>query len=364
MVKKDRLIELFLELVRIDSPSKAEGQIAQRLVKELKALGLSVKQDQAGNIIALLKGTLLRGKTILLNAHMDTVAPGENIKPLLKGERITSDGSSILGADDKAGIAVIIELLRILKENHVPHGDIKVIFTVEEEIGLLGAKKLANKDVEADYCFVLDADGVVGTVINKGPAQDTLEVKIKGRPAHAGICPEKGISAIQIAAKAIAGMKLGRLDSESTANIGMIQGGTATNIVPEEVVVRGEARSHSEEKLRKQVEHMRARFRKAAEQAGGKVEISVTRAYDKVHVPNNSQIVQLTRAVAGKIGLKSRVLSSGGGSDASIIYGLGVPTVAIGIGMENVHSKSEYIRIKDLHNAARYVLALVQEASK
>ncbi|MBU0580639.1 MAG: M20/M25/M40 family metallo-hydrolase [Candidatus Margulisbacteria bacterium] len=364
MVNKDRLVDLFLELVQIDSISQQEAELAQRLIKELKYLGLKVRQDDKGNIIAYLKGNLRNGKTILFNAHMDTVVPGKNVKPIVKKDRITSDGSTILGADDKAGIAIIIEILRILKERQVLHGDIKVIFTVEEEIGLKGAKSLEVEDVQADYCFVLDADGDVGTVVNRSPAQDSLEIIIKGKPAHAGICPQKGISAIQIAAKAISGMKLGKIDQETTANMGVIKGGRATNIIPEEVIVKGEARSHSLKKLERQVKHIIKRFKKAAEELGGEVDIKISRSYNSVAVPNNSPIIKLTEVVAKQIGFKHKVVSSGGGSDASVIYAHGVPTVAISIGMENVHSKQEYIKVKNLHDAAKYIVGIVRTVNK
>ncbi|MFC1517212.1 M20/M25/M40 family metallo-hydrolase [Candidatus Margulisiibacteriota bacterium] len=363
MVKKDRLVDLFLELVKIDSVSKEEQKVAERLIKELKLLGLAVKQDSKGNIIAQLKGNLLSGKTILFNAHMDTVSPGKNVNPVIKDGKIMSDGKTVLGADDKAGIAIIIEMLRILKEQQLLHGDIKVIFTVEEEIGLKGAKELNKKDVTADYCFVLDADGEVGTIVNRSPFQESINVIIKGKPAHAGICPQKGISAIKIAAKAISQMKLGRIDMETTANIGVIKGGVATNIIPEEVVIEGEARSHSVTKLKKQADHMIAKFNKAAQEAKGAVDIKIERAYDSVSIPISSPIIKLTKKVADKLGFKHKVVSSGGGSDASVIHSCGIPTIAIGIGMENVHSKNEYIKIKNLHETAKYVLGVIRETN-
>jgi len=253
-------------------------------------------------------------------------------------------------------------MLTVLKKERIPHGLLKVIFTVEEEIGLLGARKLSRNDMHADLCFVLDAHGDVGTVITKSPAQDSIRAVIRGRAAHAGICPEHGINAIQIASRAVARMKLGRIDHETTANIGIIEGGHATNIVPEESILRGEARSHSEKKLKDHVAGMVACIDSEADKVGGRAHVAVQRSYNAVSVSNTAPIVALTKKVAKSLKLKHRILSSGGGSDANIIYSRGVPTVALGIGMEQVHSKHEYITIKNLVRAAEFIVEIVRRA--
>lgn len=361
-MNKMRLVRSFIELVKIDSESGHEDRIARIISSKLKKLGLRVKRDNKGNLIALLEGDK-RARTLLFNAHMDTVVPGKNVQPRLSCGKIIGNGHTVLGADDKAGIAVILEMLKVIRQEKILHGDIKVIFTVEEEIGLCGARKLSIKDTQADLCFVLDSDGDVGTVVNRSPAQDSLNVVIHGRAAHAGICPERGISAIEIAARAITGMRLGRIDKETTANIGIIQGGKATNIVPEEVLLRGEARSHSAQKLKRQTNNMLRCIKQAACQAGGKVQLFVQRSYDAIALPEKAPILELTKKAARKIKVPHRILSSGGGSDANIIHSRGVPTVALGIGMENVHSKHEYIEVRNLCKAAEFILEIVKETA-
>ena len=359
-----RTIDTFIELVKINSTSRHEANIREYLQKFFKKQGHKTRVDKKGNLHISIKGLQAHGPVIMFNAHMDTVVPGNNIQPVIKQDRIVSDGTTILGADDKVGLAALLEMTRRLKEKKKLFHKIKLLLTVEEESGLRGAKKLTFNDVEADYCFVLDSDGDVGSIITHAPAQDGLEIKIKGQSAHAGLCPEKGISAIKIAGEAIAKIKVGRIDKETTANIGIIKGGRATNIVPDEVTIKAEARSHNEEKLARQVKHMTAAFEAAAEKNGGQAEIKVTRAYNCVATSPNSEIVQIAKAASAKLGLKCKVGISGGGSDASVIYSYGIPTIALCIGMEQVHSKKEYVTLKNLTGLPKYLLAIIDTANK
>ncbi len=359
-----RITDLFLQLVQIDSPSRHEQNVRKFLVGYMRKLGYRPRVDKKGNIHVLIHGTAVHGPTILLNAHMDTVVPGNGVKPIIKKDRIVSDGTTVLGADDKAGIAAILELMHLLQEQKVNFKTLKIIFTVEEEIGLQGAKQLTYDDVAADYCFVLDCDGDVGTIVHRAPAQEIMFFRIKGKSAHAGLNPEDGINAIQIASKAIASLKLGRIDRETTANVGIISGGAATNIIPDEVTVKAEARSHDEEKLHNQVKIMIAAFEKAAAQAKGLVTVEVKRSYNRVAMAANSEIVQIATRAAKKLNLKTAIRASGGGSDASVIYEYGVPTIALGIGMEAVHSKQEYITLKNLTQVPKYLLEVVKMAQR
>ena len=245
-INKKRLLKRFLKYVKVTSLSKNESLFAGLLRKELKSLKISSRRDEIGNIFADVKG---RGPCILLNAHIDTVGPGENIKPQIRFGMINSDGRTILGADNKAGVAVIMELLQMLKEQKVPHNNLQVVFTVQEEIGLYGARAIKRGWLHADFGFVLDG-GDIDTLYNRAPTQYNLTAEVTGKAAHAGIHPEQGINAITVASEAIAKMKLGRIDRETTANIGIIKGGTATNIVPEKVEIKGEVRSHNIAKLK------------------------------------------------------------------------------------------------------------------
>ena len=286
MINAPRLQEEFIELVSISSPSKREGTIARRLEAILKSMGGSVEVDGAGekiegntgNLLARFPGNTPGAPPFLLSGHMDTVGPAEKIRPMVEGDVVRTDGTSVLGGDDKAGVVAILEAIRVLREKSIPHGDIEVVLTICEEYGLLGAKHFDTGRLRARRGLVLDVDGVC-ELITRAPAANRMAFTVHGLPAHAGICPEQGMSAIQIAAEAIAAMKLGRVDAETTANLGLIQGGLATNIVPAMLTVRGEARSLNVEKLEAQTLHMRRCFDEAVAPAlgpGGRPELSGT----------------------------------------------------------------------------------------
>ena len=266
-VNHDRLKNLFLELVQIDSLSRREHDVALRIQREVESAGATCRFDSAGekvrgnsgNLIAKIPGNVAGAPPFLLAAHMDTVAPGEGVKPIVEGDVIRTDGTTVLGGDDKSGCAVICEVLHRLREMGIPHGPIEAVFTICEEIGLQGARNLDLALIAAKEGLVYDSDAP-GHLVIRAPSAVSIRFTVKGLEAHAGVAPERGLSAIKIAAAAIAAMRLGRIDDETTANLGVIQGGRAGNIVPGEVVVRGEARSRNAAKLQGQVDHMIACF--------------------------------------------------------------------------------------------------------
>ncbi|MCD5415107.1 MAG: M20/M25/M40 family metallo-hydrolase [Clostridiales bacterium] len=367
MINRERLVDEFLELVKIDSHSAKEGAIAKVLQRKLEEIGLEVTVDEAGvkaggetgNIIAKLKGKK-QGKTIVFSSHMDTVVPGEGVKPIVKDNIIYSDGTTILGADDKAGIAAILEALRVVKENKTIHSDIEVAFSIWEEGGLFGAKYLDYSKLNADYGFVLDSGGSPGEIITVGPAQDRVNAKITGKSAHAGVEPENGVSAIMIAARAINNMKLLRIDKETTANIGVIKGGEATNIVTAEVLIKGESRSLTEKRLDAQTEHMANALKEAATYFGGKVELDIERMYTPFSIASEDEIVVKTKEAFSRMGIESYTAATGGGSDTNIFNGNGVKAINLGVGMKKVHTLEEHISIKDLEDSARMVCEIIR----
>jgi tripeptide aminopeptidase len=371
MVNKQRIIGEFIELVQIDSPSSKEGAVAKVLVEKLKELGLDVYVDDAGvkaggetgNVIATLKGNR-EGKSVLFSSHMDTVSPCLGIKPIIDEANgiIKSDGTTILGSDDKGGIAAILEAIKIIKENNIDHGDIQIVFSIWEEGGLFGAKYLDYSKLNADYAFVLDSGGSPGEIIVKAPAQDKIEVKIKGRPAHAGLAPEEGISAVMVASRAIEKMNLLRIDEETTANIGTINGGVATNIVMPELEIVAEARSLDNSKLDVQTQHMVDTFKAAAEEFGAEIEINTERMYGAFNVEENDEIVDMAKRAFANMGADVNVTSTGGGSDTNILNANGVKAINLGIGMKKAHTLEEYIAIEDLLNSARMVVEIIKEA--
>jgi tripeptide aminopeptidase len=367
MINKERIVNEFLKYIQIDSLSKTEGNFAKFIIAELEAVGAKVYVDDAGekiggetgNVIAKIKGKLAK-EPILFSCHMDTVTPGIGIRPVIRDGVIYSDGTTILGGDNKGGIAAVIEALKCIKENNIEHGPIEVVFSIAEETGLFGAKNLDYSKLDSKLGFVLDSGGEPGQIVVKGPAQDKIDVKIIGKPAHAGVCPEEGVSAIQIASAAISKMKLLRIDEETTANIGSISGQGPTNIVCPEVIIKAEARSLSSDKLNAQTAHMVKCFEKAAEEFGAKVEIETSRAYGPFVVDENDEIVNLVKKACASIGLKSFAASTGGGSDTNILNGNGIKAVNLGIGEKKPHTLEEHMRIEDLVNTSRLVLEIIK----
>ncbi|SEN40479.1 peptidase T-like protein [Amphibacillus marinus] len=371
MVNQERLLNDFLNWVQIDSETGDESRIATVLKERLTALGLEVVEDQAkektghgaGNLICTLKGEQV-AKPIYFTAHMDTVVPGNGVKPRIEDGYVVSDGTTILGADDKAGIAAIIEAITVLQEQAKPHGDIQFVITVGEESGLVGAKALSAELIKAELGYALDSDGDVGDIIVAAPTQVKLLAKVTGQTAHAGVAPEKGVSAITIAAKAIAKMPLGRIDSETTANIGRFEGGQKTNIVCDYVEVLAEARSLDPAKVKQQVKRMEVAFVEAANELGGEVEIDQQVMYPGYKQQDGDEVVEIAKRAAGKINRVSKLKQSGGGSDANVIASFGIPTVNLAVGYEDIHTKNERMPIAELANITELVLAIIEEVTE
>ncbi len=370
VVDARRLQALLLDLVQIDSLSRREGRIAARLAADLRALGGDVEFDDAaravggdtGNLIARFPGTA-DAPALLLCAHMDTVSPGEGVHPVVEDDVIRTDGTTVLGGDDKSGIAIICECLRVCRERGLRHPPLDVVLTVCEEVGLVGAKHLDLGRVRARRGLVFDSDAV-GFAFTRAPGANHIDFVVRGRAAHAGMAPERGVSAIRVAAEAIAAMRLGRIDAETTANIGRIEGGRATNIIPDEVHVRGEARSHDLARLAAQTAHMRACFEEAAARhPGARVEVSVDAAYAPMAVADDSAIMRLVAAAAERTGRTITPAGMGGGCDANVLNRRGLEVVNLGTGMREIHTTSEWLRVSDMVAAAEVTLAAIELAA-
>lgn len=362
------LLAEFLNLVKIDSPSGNERALADYIKEKLISLGWEVWEDgaaaatggNAGNIIARLPG---RGEgknpVLLFSAHLDTVISSAGVKPVVAEGVVRSDGRTILGADDKAGVAVLLEVARRLREEDVRHGGIVFLFTVGEEAGLLGSRFLKPGNIKADMGFVLDSGGPPGTIINAAPREDLWRVKIYGRSAHAGVNPEEGINAIRVAAEFVRLLPPARVDGDTTFNPGVIRGGQATNIVPDLVEIAGDMRSHREEKLRELAEEVSLLLQQTCVRCGGEGEIEVETLYPSYHLSPEAPPVKLAKAAAERVGLKAEVKRRGGGSDANVLNALGIPTVNLGIGLEKDHTPEEYVRIKDLENCSFWIMEII-----
>ena len=372
MINKQRLLDEFLELVQIDSETKFETDIAKVLKTKFTELGLEVIEDDsmkttghgAGNLICTLEATIENIDPIYFTSHMDTVVPGKGIKPSIKDGYVVTDGTTILGADDKAGLAAMLEAIKTLKEQNIAHGKIEFVITAGEESGLVGAKALDPGLMTAKYGYALDSDGKVGTIIVAAPTQAKVKATIYGKTAHAGVAPEKGVSAITIAAKAISKMPLGRIDHETTANIGRFEGGTQTNIVCDLVHILAEARSLIPEKMEAQVKKMKEAFESVASEMGGRAEVEVDVMYPGFKFGDGDHVVEVAKRAAAKIGRESELQTSGGGSDANVIAGNGVPTVNLAVGYEDIHTTNEKMPIEELEKTAELVLAIIQEVAQ
>lgn len=370
MINEQRLLDTFLELVQTNSESGNEGKIQAQLKNKFESLGLTVVEDQASqnqylganNLICTLPSTTEDKQIdkVYFTSHMDTVVPGIDIKPQIKDDGyIYSDGSTILGADDKAGLAAIIEALEVIHETNLPHGQLQFVITVGEEIGLEGAKQLPIELLDADFGYAIDASAPVGTTVVGAPTQMKFDATIYGKTAHASV-PDKGISAINIASKAVSDMKLGRIDDITTANIGRFEGGSATNIVADKVTLKAEARSHSNERIDKQIEHMQSVVEKTVQRYGTSADIEITKSYPGFKVAEDTKVVEVAKKSATQLSLTAETIIAGGGSDGNIINGLGIPTVILGVGYENIHTTSERMPIDSLNLLSQQILKIIE----
>lgn len=357
MVNKKRLVKTFLDLVAIDSPSGEEGKMASEVAKRLKKLGGKVEFDSFGNLIAKFGSG---SNPLMLNAHLDTVEPGRGIKPKVVGNFIKSDGTTILGADDKAGIAIILEALTVAREKKTETVPIEIVMTLGEEAGLLGAINLDYTKVGARRGVTFDGHGAVSNVTVAAPGYNRVDVTITGRSAHAGVEPEKGISAIRIASEIISRLQIGRIDEETTANIGIISGGSARNAVPETAHFKGEIRSRDHDKLEKHTAHFRSVFEEVtAGYDGIEIHVDISREFDPYHFEERHLIIQKILGVFAKLGIEPNLEPSGGGSDVNIFNGHGIEIVDVGTGVSDMHTTRESLNIREFVEAANFCYALI-----
>jgi tripeptide aminopeptidase len=373
-INRKRMIKTFTELVKIYSPSLKEGKIAGVSAKILKELGCSVSFDNAGkkiggevgNLIAKFKGNI-NSKPILLCAHMDMVEPCKNIKPIVKEYRICSDGTTISGADCRSGITVILEVLRILKEKKLPHPPIEIVFTIAEEGLMLGSRNLDYSKIKSKNAISIDTE-FAGKVTTKCPIKEVIDITIKGVSSHAGIYPERGISAIEIAGDIIHLMKLGRIDTETTANLGIIEGGNATGVVTPQVKLKGEVRSFSNAKFTKQINHMKEVCRKMEKKWRKKVDgkllkpcidFKTDRLYSGFNLPLSAPTLKALFKSAKLQELSVTPIQRNAGADVAVFNSNGISACNLGCGQKNQHTTREYLDLKDFFISAQITLGAV-----
>ncbi len=352
MIQRDRLVKTFLELVQIDSPSGKEAAVAAHLIGLLTGLGAEASLDSHGNVLAHFDGT---GAPMLLSAHMDTVQPGEGITPIIEGDLIRTDGTTVLGGDPKAGVSAILEGLRSVIEDGVVHRAVEVAFSRGEEIGLVGARHMDYERISAREALVFDGEGSVANITSEAPSQLTLDLHVAGRAAHAGVEPEKGISAIKIVAEFVRDYPQGRHDEETTGNIGLISGGSARNAVPEDCRVSAELRSRDPQKLqalRARVEQTVSALQQRYPEAT--ITLEIEDEYGGYKLKEGDPLVALASQALQQIGLVPRLLASGGGTDGNIFTTKGIAAVVVGLGGEHFHTRQETLSIPNLLDAARF----------
>jgi len=351
-----RMVEQFMEMVCIDSESGNEARFIEYLRPELEKLGAEAQTDDYGNLIAKLPGKKSDvTDPILLSCHADTVQPGVGIEPVLEGGVIRSAGDTILGADDKAGIAEMLEALRIAPVRP----PVEVAISRQEEVGLLGVKNLDYSRITARRGFLLDND-TLDTIVIGGPSYFAIDVAITGRSAHAGMEPEKGINAIAAAARAIGGLKLGRLDEETTANVGVIRGGITRNGVPESCTFLAECRSLDHAKAQRLADAMVATIRERAETTGATVEITVDNLCRAVDIPEDAPTVRIAKRALRTVGIEARTTFITGFTDASIYNNHGIEMAVVGIGAREEHATTEHIHVADMEKALKMLVEILR----
>jgi len=363
-INRKRILATFLDLININSPSFDEPRLGDHLAEVFRCLGCTVarqRYDRSFNFIARRKGSLKNVAPLLLSGHMDTIEPTAGIRYEIKRGVIRSSGETVLGADDKSAIAQIIEAMTVLQEKGIAHGDIEVVITSAEERGLCGAKNLDFKKIKSRHALVLDSGGPVGRIVVAAPTQITYEMLITGKPAHAGIEPEKGISAIRVASEIIAAVPDGRIDAVTTANIGVIRGGTATNVVAREVVINGELRSHVPATLRSTRSAIFDAARSIARTRGAKVNIKAQEEYQAFRISDREPFLSFMDNVFLKARIKPEHTVTGGGSDANVFNQHGIVTLNLSTGMQKVHSHDEFIHIDDLANGSLVVALAMRD---
>ncbi|MFJ5714554.1 M20/M25/M40 family metallo-hydrolase [Neobacillus sp. NPDC093127] len=368
-VNAERLQALFLELAKLNAPSGKESLVADYLKKVLPELGFTLEFDEAhknfngevGNLIAWREGTDPQVPPLFFSTHMDTVLPTEGLKPVIKDGVIYSDGTTILGADDRAALAAYLEAIRAIIESGVPHGPIELILTVNEQPGLVGAAYMDYSKAKSKTGYIFDSSGDVGQIILKGPYSSRIWMEVEGNAAHIALNAEEGNSAILLAAEGLSKMRLGAIDEETLANIGIIKGGELTSIIPGSVTIAGEVRSFSKEKLDLQLKHMEEVMEQAVEKNGGKVEVRVEKKYLGFDIAKDDILVKTAIEAANTIKVKPYLTETLGGADTNVLNEHGLTCLTLGLGFQNIHSFRECISVENLINTGRLTAALIEQ---
>lgn len=367
----ENIVDSFLTAAKINGESGNEKDVVIYIKKKFEELNIDLVEDNAGkafggnagNLIGYYPGTIKEASPILIAAHMDTIEPTTNLNPIIKDKIIKSDGKTILGADDRVGISVLLEVMAYIINNKVPSGPIFLAFTVAEEIGMYGSGNLSREKLKAKFGFVFDSSANPGDIIISAPSSTKLIIKIIGKAAHAAVQPEDGINSIKIAADAINKIDTGRITKTCTVNFGIISGGKAINIVPDSVVIEGEVRSFDENEAQQMIKNIHSIFEASSKNFGGKIVFETFQKYKSFNLPSDSDAVEIAKIGIAAAGYNAIIIQYPGGSDANKINELGIPTVNLGLGYRNVHTHKEFVSIKNLKASANIALSICKTAA-
>ena len=366
MVDRRKLVDRFIQYVRIDSESGYEKEICDVLYDQLQALDVKVDKlnedntfSNGYNMIGRIPGSI-QAEPVFLAAHMDTVVNGRNIQVVENNGILSSDGTTILGADDKIALAVIMEVLDIIKTNNIPTRPFEIVFTLCEEQGLKGAKALDVNEIQANDGFVLDGTGAIGGIDICSPNHVSIKVDVKGKCAHSGSGACQGVSAIQIASRAIADLYLGTVDEYTTCNVGIIHGGEALNIVPDHCHVEAAVRSTNALSSKKQIEHIKDRFKFWAKSLDGYADINIDTSYDGVNQEKNNPLIKNLQRAFELNDIQPYFKNAGGGSDNNIFFNRGKNSIDLSIAYKNIHTVNESVEIVEMERLAKTLLTYLQ----
>lgn len=359
-----KLLSLFLDVIQIEGLSGSEKNVAIYIINFLTKLGLSPYEDDTAQISCGNTGNIIcrigDGGEFVILAHMDTARSTKGVKPQIKDDRITSDGTTILGADNRAGISCILYSIEKAITENIPLKDFTIAFTTQEESTLNGSVNL-KLNGRIKHGFIFDSQQRPGNYIYESVGAMGFKIRVQGKASHSGLAPEKGIDAIKIASSAICEIELGRIDNDTTANVGIIKGGSAINVVPELAIIEGEVRSIVPSKIEKKIEEIKTTFIRKAEKYKGKIEFDFKWDFKPFQINSRNEVYIQTENVLRKVGLTPTPKISWGGSDANSLNAKGIPSINFGIGAANPHSNDEYILFEDLQKTADIIMELIKK---
>lgn len=359
-----RLIELFLQAAKINAVSGNERPVAEFIKSFLKGYGYNVREDDSASVSGSNTGNVIctvgTGGEFLVCSHMDTARPTEHVKPKILDDKIVSSGDTVLGVDNRAGISVLLYTLEKAAKEKIPLKDFTVVFTTSEETTMGGSKNL-KVDKKIKRGFIFDSGYRPGHFIYSACGAMGFKISVKGKASHSGIAPEKGINSILAAARAISKLPLGRIDNETTMNIGLLQGGSAVNVIPEMTEMEGEVRSFDLKKVEDYIELVRSTFTTEAQSSGASADINCFWDFMPFTIPENAEVYKETVDVIGRAGLNPVPMISLGGSDANCLNANGIQAINLGIGAQNPHSNEEFIYLEDLEKTAEIALQLIKK---